>query len=127
QGNFFAAGIYAGYGGSKAEIVLGKAACAFGPDSPRTAPNREAERIVRPPRDIVFFVEDVIQHALKISSGYPFAHPGAVQFFQRVSPNLIIVRAHENTGKTLSKGGRNPFAEVSWFGGSRAFIQVKQP
>src|SRR5687767_12580835 len=56
-----------------AYLLLRQSPSALAPDSACAAVSRETECVVGAPGDIVFAVEDVVQHPLQIRHGYALA------------------------------------------------------
>lgn len=94
------------------QLVLGQLTCAGFPDGTSSTTLRELEGIVRPPGDIIRFVDKVFQNATEIGHRDAFSHPHRVHQLWRVCPHLEVVGLHKDIRQAGPECGMDPLLKI---------------
>lgn len=136
EGDYFAVGVNGFHGTvrTKLRLFLGNGVCYCNPNAACATVGREAESCVGTPVAGGLLEDDVLGHGLQIWSGDTLAEPLTLHLHidideqeawdkgkrdylcGRYSPNLEVVRPHEQVGNSGPHHANNPLIEVLGFG-----------
>ena len=99
---------------TKASLVLGNGVGHSNPDTTSTTYSRELEGGIGAPVASHFVEDDIFGQQLQVRGGHTLANPGSVHLARGHSPDLEVVRAHEDLIQLLTDIAGVPDVKVLW-------------